>query len=387
MTGISLGRLLVAADFDPRRGYDYATVTVPGGAQLVLYTSQLFDDTFPDGPAVLFPDASGSGTKFLRPAFGDTEGELIRSDTLTVRLFEGSPLSVSVTASPTRTDAGRPVQFRAEVAGAEDGSAISYSWRFGDGGSATDTDPGGNNADDVVSRRYTYAKASGCPYTVSVTVRSASSGAAAPVTAATTEKVQVGPRADDQKTCKDVPTPTRNNGGGGSGGSGSGGGGGSGSGSGGGGSPANSAALDSILDQNAAALGEPASDETASEPATKRKRDAKPKPKPKPKPASPAAPPLPRQVPIVGLTGPAVQVRGEVITLPLIGGGAQVIAEPAPTPPPPEKTENKRHWDPLSLHIPAAAWAALGLGLVLLGGAWVDTQSARAPRSTSPFYL
>ncbi len=61
--------------------------------------------------------------------------ELQQSDPIAIDVFEGPPLKVTASASPTTVTAGATVDFSAAVSG-NNGSALSYTWSF-DGGATS----------------------------------------------------------------------------------------------------------------------------------------------------------------------------------------------------------------------------------------------------------
>ncbi len=131
VSGLSIDRLLAAADLDP---FNFTGATVEaGGDRLVLTRDELIDpDAFAEGRPVLYPD--GQGTAFLLPARG---GAVIGGAEVRVRLSAASDLRVSATASRQEADAGQRIAFTATVAGAGAGEDVRISWNFDGSGSAT----------------------------------------------------------------------------------------------------------------------------------------------------------------------------------------------------------------------------------------------------------
>ena len=87
-------------------------------------------------------EALGSLNQYDRPWRGSSQGQTDydfldevqgtqddQPTPITIEVFEGGGLTVSVSASPTAVAAGRPVTFSATVSGA-DGSPLAYSWNF-----------------------------------------------------------------------------------------------------------------------------------------------------------------------------------------------------------------------------------------------------------------
>jgi len=131
VSGLSIDRLLAAADVDP---FDFTGATVSsGGATVALTRDQLIDpDAFAEGRPVFYPD--GDGTAFLLPARG---GKLVSGARITVRLTAASDLQVSAAAARTRVDAGERIAFAATVEGAGPGERVRIRWNFDGSGSAT----------------------------------------------------------------------------------------------------------------------------------------------------------------------------------------------------------------------------------------------------------
>jgi hypothetical protein len=178
VTGFSVAALIEAADADPF-GFSYLEVMRPAGGAVLLSRDQALDPgAFPDGPPVVY--ASPAGTSFLRPSGGAED--LNASDSfeapqgVTIALRKGSPLRVTAEASTLRTRPGKAVSFSAEVEGAGAGEALTSSWYFDDGRSAS-----GAEASHSFSRRGSY------DVVVGVTTPGDSTGTSAVVT------VQVGP--------------------------------------------------------------------------------------------------------------------------------------------------------------------------------------------------
>lgn len=178
VTGFSLAALIEAAGADPF-AFSYLEVLRPAGGAVRLSRDQALDPgAFPDGPPVVY--ASPAGTSFLRPSSGVED--LNASDSfeapqgVTIALRKGSPLRVAAEASTLRTRPGKAVRFSAEVEGAGAGEALTYSWYFDDGGSATGADA-----------THSFAKRGSYDVVVGVTTPGDSTGTSAVVT------VQVGP--------------------------------------------------------------------------------------------------------------------------------------------------------------------------------------------------
>lgn len=135
VTGFSLARLIEAADADPY-GFSYLEVQRPAGGTVLLSREQaLGEDSFADGPPVVY--ATPAGTGFLRPSSGDAD--LNASDSfeapqgLSIVLRKGMALQVRAAASTVKTEPGKRVNFSAGVERAGSGEQLTYSWNFDDG--------------------------------------------------------------------------------------------------------------------------------------------------------------------------------------------------------------------------------------------------------------
>lgn len=107
---------------------------VGSGSQLTpadLATPSDFSPTT-DSPVV---SNLGSSFQYNRPWRGqgdlDANDQVTSGDPIAIEVFEGPPLSVRATASPSSPAAGSSVSFSAQVSG-DEGSALTYNWTFGD---------------------------------------------------------------------------------------------------------------------------------------------------------------------------------------------------------------------------------------------------------------
>jgi PKD repeat protein len=77
----------------------------------------------------------GSSFQYNRPWRGDgdlnADDQVTSSDPISIEVFEGPPLTVNASASPSSPAAGSSVSFNATVTGNEN-SALTYNWSFGD---------------------------------------------------------------------------------------------------------------------------------------------------------------------------------------------------------------------------------------------------------------
>jgi PKD repeat protein len=77
----------------------------------------------------------GSSFQYNRPWRGqgdlNANDQVTSSDPISIEVFEGPPLTVSASASPSSPAAGSSVSFSATVTGDEN-SALTYNWSFGD---------------------------------------------------------------------------------------------------------------------------------------------------------------------------------------------------------------------------------------------------------------
>jgi PKD repeat protein len=77
----------------------------------------------------------GSSFQYNRPWRGqgdlNAKDQVTSSDPIAIEVFEGPPLTVTATASPSSAAAGSSVRFSATVTGNQ-GSALTYNWSFGD---------------------------------------------------------------------------------------------------------------------------------------------------------------------------------------------------------------------------------------------------------------
>jgi hypothetical protein len=134
-----------------RAGVDLGSIhffTVPraDGTKAYFPGSDLSDQAFPDGPALVWVENASGVTRFLRPVTSNpndvnaTDNIATRPDeALVIGVSEGNLLQVHAEANPSSTLAGTPVQFTASASGAKEGEGVSFHWTFGDGGSAEGT--------------------------------------------------------------------------------------------------------------------------------------------------------------------------------------------------------------------------------------------------------
>ena len=77
----------------------------------------------------------GSSFQYNRPWRGqgdlNAKDQVTSSDPITIEVFEGPPLTVTATASPSSPATGTTVSFSAQASG-DQGSALTYNWSFGD---------------------------------------------------------------------------------------------------------------------------------------------------------------------------------------------------------------------------------------------------------------
>jgi hypothetical protein len=96
--------------------------------------------------------ATGGPIEYVRPLTTDPDDANAPdiftlpdpADTLNIDVFTGAMLDVSATANKQQVQVGKPVRFTATVSdnGAEvSPTSLTYSWSFGDGGSASTTSP------------------------------------------------------------------------------------------------------------------------------------------------------------------------------------------------------------------------------------------------------
>jgi hypothetical protein len=138
---LSVRRLVTLAGASPDT-LTFVTIERPNGSLALLGRGDLTDPApFPDGPPIVWMDAGGA--RYLRPLRGpdDVNGADnvgITDGDLVVRVHAGPLLVVRATADRRTVAAGAAVHLTAEVvSGAAPGPALTYAWRFGDGGSAS----------------------------------------------------------------------------------------------------------------------------------------------------------------------------------------------------------------------------------------------------------
>jgi hypothetical protein len=136
---LSVRKLVTLAGASPD-ALTFVTIKRPNGSLAMLGRGDLTDPSpFPDGPPIVWMDAGG--TRYLRPLRGpeDVNGADnvdITGDDLEVRVHTGPLLVVRATADRRDVRARTTVHFAAEVVTGA-GQGLRWSWRFGDGASAT----------------------------------------------------------------------------------------------------------------------------------------------------------------------------------------------------------------------------------------------------------
>jgi PKD repeat protein len=161
---------------------------VASGAQLKPADLASPSDFSPNTDSPVVSDL-GSSFQYNRPWRGqgdlNADDQVTSSDPIAIEVFEGPPLTVTATASPSSPAAGSSVSFSAQVSGDED-SALTYSWSFGDNlpdsheasPSVTYTDGGSY----TVLLQVTDAIGGAGATTVPITVSGSPSGAPPPAT-------------------------------------------------------------------------------------------------------------------------------------------------------------------------------------------------------------
>jgi hypothetical protein len=138
---LSVRRLVTLAGASPD-ALSFVSIERPNGSRALLGRADLTDPPpFPEGPPIVWMDAGA--TRYLRPLRGpsDTNGADnvgITSGDLVVRVHQGPLLIVRARADRRTVPAGEAVHLTAEVvSGATPGRTLTFSWRFGDGATAS----------------------------------------------------------------------------------------------------------------------------------------------------------------------------------------------------------------------------------------------------------
>jgi len=138
---LSMRRLITLAGASPD-ALSFVSIERPNGSLALLGRADLADPApFPDGPPIVWMDAGGA--RYLRPLRGPgdanaTDNVDITGGDLVVRVQQGPLLVVRARADHHRAPAGRALHLSAEVvSGAAPGTALRFTWRFGDGRSAS----------------------------------------------------------------------------------------------------------------------------------------------------------------------------------------------------------------------------------------------------------
>ncbi|MEA2331718.1 MAG: hypothetical protein QOH58_1856 [Thermoleophilaceae bacterium] len=141
-SGARLATVLRAAGVDPA---SVPTLEITRADGSILYLPRHEVDPASGAPPLLY--VSGRSVGFVRDstapddvnaddAFVSSSGTPIR-----ITVSPSAVLTVRVRAAHTEVAPGRRVRFSAEVAGALPDEALAYEWRFGDGSTATTTEP------------------------------------------------------------------------------------------------------------------------------------------------------------------------------------------------------------------------------------------------------
>jgi PKD repeat protein len=172
---------------------------VASGSQLTPADLAASSDFQPNTDSPIISNL-GSSFQYNRPWRGhgdlDANDQVTSSDPIAIEIFEGPPLTVSATASPSSPGAGSNVSFSAQVSG-DEGSALTYRWSFGDNlpdssqasPAATYTDAGGYTVSLQVTDALGGAGATTLPITVS------GSSASPPAPTPSTPATSTGPNA------------------------------------------------------------------------------------------------------------------------------------------------------------------------------------------------
>jgi PKD repeat protein len=141
-SGMRVSALLETAKVD-LGAIRFFTVPRADGTKAYLPASDLSDQAFPDGPALVWVETASGVTRFLRPVTSDPNDVNAPDDiatrpgeALVIGVSEGNLLQVHAEASPASTEAGAPVELTASASGAKEGEEVRFRWSFGDGGSA-----------------------------------------------------------------------------------------------------------------------------------------------------------------------------------------------------------------------------------------------------------
>ncbi|MEA2157501.1 MAG: hypothetical protein QOE11_3641 [Solirubrobacteraceae bacterium] len=150
LSGMSVASVLARAGIDISSIRKVAVSRVDG-SDLVLTRADIQSPPFPEGPAVISDD--GSGTRILRPVRNSRDVNArdnivsVSSGPLVLRVDDATSLSVTAKASPTQVRVGGNVTFTASAPNG--GGGVTYHWDFGDG--ATDEGPRVTHSFDIAA--------------------------------------------------------------------------------------------------------------------------------------------------------------------------------------------------------------------------------------------
>lgn len=171
--GVSAARLVALAGIDTAHVLELSVRQPLGNGATVLTRADVVSG-FPEGPALFDPDYNSTEVHFFRPQRDasdvnapDAVDPPLGTDLLVSLRTDGGVLSVSASADPAQADAGAPVDFNVQVAGAP--SDVTYAWDFGDGTDATTT---------AGTIAHAYATDGSYDATVAAVTKSGDSGAA-----------------------------------------------------------------------------------------------------------------------------------------------------------------------------------------------------------------
>lgn len=348
--GVSLSALLGWFKLS-EENYKEVTVRRYDGTYIRL-TQRQVTHGFDEGPPVFFvPDNQPGNVKFLRPAGGGEQAELIGAVLGSVKLRATvlHPPKVTLKASKTDVEKGDTVTFTANVEDPPEAVDPTYSWTF---------DSLANETGET-KRTFRFTKAGSYRIVFTADLQTTSDVQAAVL-------ITVGKK--DQKKSKEDRT--------------------------GGGTNESDDAPETGAYDGGSSGGDadaavtpdpPAADPT---PAPEPTPAPAPTPKPTPKPAAAPSREAPDQS-FTELAGLPIAVRGQILSDP--NGGTLVAAAPpaagadaAVSADTPSARTGTPHAKPSHLEIPTAVWSLLLVAALLLGGWWLDTQRARAPRSLPP---
>jgi PKD domain len=135
-SGVSLEALLSVEGVDPA-SFTYVDVPRADGTSVLVVHDEVFGPGV-DGPPVIWAD--GGGVHFLRPSTGaqdvnaDDLVTLPAGGAISLELRTGTPLGVRIVALRVRARVHQPIRFTAELLGGASAAGIGFSWYFGDGG-------------------------------------------------------------------------------------------------------------------------------------------------------------------------------------------------------------------------------------------------------------